>query len=205
MTATVSVCQCCGTMNTLWFRNQLKDKHLSQRGLAKLLDVDAAAVSLMLRGRRRMTMGEAHRISNILALPVTEIMREAGIEVTDDVRRVPVAAFCDSHSAVQSLARGTHDTVIGPPDVPMDSHAVQVRAPGSPQDGWILYVSSAQYAPAERIDTLCVCALSDGSQVMAYVRRGYRRGAFNLIMLTDGRMAQDCAVTWVSPVLWIRP
>lgn len=192
-------------MNTLWFRNQLKDRHLSQRGLAKLLDVDSAAVSLMLRGRRRMTMGEAHRISNILALPVTEIMREAGIKVSDDVKRVPVAAFCDSHSIVQSLAQGTHDTVIGPPDVPADSYAVQVRASGSPQDGWLMYVSSAQQTPAERIDTLCVCALADGSQVLAYVRRGYRRSAYNLIMLTDGRMVQDCAVTWASPVLWIRP
>lgn len=97
LTAALSVCQCSGNMNTLWFRNQLKDKHLSQRGLARLLDIDSAAVSLMLRGRRRMTMSEAHRISNILALPVTEIM------------------------------------------------------------------------------------------------------------LTDGRMAQDCAVTWASPVLWIKP
>ena len=201
----VTICQCCGPMNTLWFRNQLKDKHLSQRGLAKLLDVDSAAVSLMLRGRRRMTMSEAHRISNILALPVTEIMREAGIEVTDDVRRVPVAAFCDAHSTVQSLAKNTHDTVIGPPDVPADAYAVQVRASGSPQDGWLLYVSNAQHPPSERIDTLCVCALSDGGMVLAYVRRGYRRGAFNLIMLTDGRMQQDCSVTWASPVLWIKP
>jgi len=36
---------------------------LSQRKLAKLLDLDPAAVSLMLRGRRKMTAEEAAAIT----------------------------------------------------------------------------------------------------------------------------------------------
>lgn len=46
-------------MNTKWFRDRLRGIELSQRGLAKLLDVDAAAVSYMLRGQRKMTLQEA--------------------------------------------------------------------------------------------------------------------------------------------------
>lgn len=36
-------------MNTEWFRQLLSTRKLSQRGLAKLLELDPAAVSLMLR------------------------------------------------------------------------------------------------------------------------------------------------------------
>lgn len=50
--ATLSVVQSM-PMNTKWFRDRLKGIELSQRGLAKLLDVDAAAVSYMLRGQRK--------------------------------------------------------------------------------------------------------------------------------------------------------
>ena len=43
-------------MNTKWFWERLRGIELSQRGLTKLLDVDAAAVSYMLRGQRKMTL-----------------------------------------------------------------------------------------------------------------------------------------------------
>lgn len=59
--ASLSVVQCM-LMNTRWFRDRLKGIKLSQRGLAKLLDGDAAAVSYMLRGKRKMSLQEANRI-----------------------------------------------------------------------------------------------------------------------------------------------
>jgi hypothetical protein len=46
--ATWSVVQS-ARMNTKWFRDRLRGIELSQRGLAKLLDIDAAAVSYMLQ------------------------------------------------------------------------------------------------------------------------------------------------------------
>ena len=83
-------------MDTLWFKEKLKDKKLSQRGLAKLLEIDPAAVSLMFRGQRKMTPHEAHQISVILGVPILEVMRHAGIDVTEDVRKAPIAAHMDS-------------------------------------------------------------------------------------------------------------
>ena len=45
-------------MDKEWFKAILKTKHLSQRGLAKQLGLDPAAVSLMFQGERRMRMEE---------------------------------------------------------------------------------------------------------------------------------------------------
>lgn len=193
-------------MNTKWFRDRLRGIELSQRGLAKLLDIDAAAVSYMLRGQRKMTLQEANRIAQILGVPASEVMRQAGIKVDDNIKRVPVSGVCDATGNITMLAPKTHERIIAPADVPADSYAVQVRSPGHTKDGWLFFVSAEQREPREQIDSMCLCALADGTQVLAYVRRGYRKDAFNLTLSTDaGKLLQDQSVTWASPVLWIKP
>jgi transcriptional regulator with XRE-family HTH domain len=192
-------------MNTKWFRDQLADRQLSQRGLAKLLDLDPAAVSLMLRGQRRMTSQEAKRVSDILGVPVTEVLRRAGIAVTDDVQRVPVTGYADEQGVVTLFPQKTHDSTTGPADCPSGTHGIQVRAPGMPQDGWLLFVSPAEHQPGEHLDQLCTAALESGQQVISVIRRGYRSGTHNLLNYPSMAIRPDCKVVWVAPVLWIKP
>lgn len=193
-------------MNTKWFRAQLADKKMSQRGLAKLLKLDAAAVSLMLRGMRRMTPEEAHDIANILGLPITEVLRQAGIKVLDDVRRVPISAAVDEDGVVSLFPARTHDEVVGPADCPAGTYGVQCRAPSLPQDGWLMYVSPAQGPADAHMDKLCVVATTKGEQLMAVVRRGYRNGTYNLLVWPNhGAVRTDQDLAWSSPVLWMKP
>jgi transcriptional regulator with XRE-family HTH domain len=65
-------------VDTRWFHNKLQDKQMSQRGLAKLLDLDPAAVSLMLKGRRKMSAAEAAEIANLLGVSVDEVLTRSG-------------------------------------------------------------------------------------------------------------------------------
>lgn len=192
-------------MDTLWFRDKLKDKKLSQRGLAKLIELDPAAVSLMLRGQRKMTPHEAHQISVILGVPILEVMRRAGIDVTEDVRKAPVAAHVDSQGLVVIMPNGTHDMSTSPGDCPVGTYAVQVRSHSSVKDGWLLFVTPTQGEPSEHIDQLCICATKAGQQLMGVVRRGYRRDTQNLILWPSNETTFDADLAWVSPVLWIKP
>jgi hypothetical protein len=192
-------------MNTQWFRDRLADKKLSQRRLAKMLEIDPAAVSLMFRGMRRITPHEAHQISVILGVPLNEVMRNAGIEVTEDVRRCPVAAHVDENGVVTTMPPRTHDDVIGPGDCPVGTFAIQVRSHSSTKDGWLLFLTPAQVAPAENIDQLCLVATGDGRQILAVVRRGYRRDTHNLIIWPSNEMISDASIVWTSTVLWIKP
>jgi hypothetical protein len=192
-------------MNTQWFRDRLADKKLSQRRLAKMLELDPAAVSLMFRGMRRITPHEAHQISVILGVPLNEVMRNAGIEVTEDVRRCPVAAHVDENGVVTTMPPRTHDDVIGPGDCPVGTFAIQVRSHSSTKDGWLLFLTPAQVAPAENIDQLCLVATGDGRQILAVVRRGYRRDTHNLIIWPSNEMISDASIVWTSTVLWIKP
>lgn len=68
-------------VDTRWFQTRLADRKLSQRSLAKVLGLDPAAVSLMLRGKRKMTAEEAVEVSRVLGVDVEEVLRHAGISL----------------------------------------------------------------------------------------------------------------------------
>lgn len=65
-------------IDTAWFRNRLQDIRMSQRQLARHMDLDPAAISLMLRGRRAMSAREAAEIATLLGVPVQDVVRHAG-------------------------------------------------------------------------------------------------------------------------------
>lgn len=193
-------------MNTEWFRQLLATRKLSQRGLAKLMELDPAAVSLMLRGQRKMTNEEAHQVSLILGVPITEVLRQAGIEVSEDVRRVKVTGYIGKDSCVTLFPKRTHDKVIGPADCPEGTYALQVRNPGSPKDGWMFFVSPSEDDPRANLGRVCCVALENGEHIIAVVQRGYRTGTFNLINGSNGDAVRtDAGVVWSSPILWIKP
>lgn len=193
-------------MNTEWFRQVLASKKLSQRKLAQLLELDPAAVSLMLRGQRRMTNEEAHQVGIILGVKTTEVLRQAGIAVSDDVRHVKVTGHIDEDAVVTLFPKRTHDKVVGPADCPEGTYALQMRTPANQKDGWMYFVSPAEDDPRAHLNTMCVVALENGELLVAFVQRGYRTGTFNLIRCcTNESLRTDANVVWTSRVLWIKP
>lgn len=192
-------------MNRQWFLDRLQDKKLNQAKLAKMLDIDPAAASLLMRGKRRMTPHEAHQISQILGTPLNEVLRHAGIEVTEDIRRCPIAAFVNEAGSVTTMPPRTHDTADGPADCPLGTYAVQVRSHASVKDGWLLFITPAQMPAGNNTDLLCLVATAEGKQVLAVVRRGYRRDTHNLVLWPSMEVQSDAQIAWTSTVLWIKP
>lgn len=193
-------------INKAWFQDQLARIKISQRTLAKRIGLDPAAVSYMFAGQRKMTMPEAKAIADVLMVPVTEVMRQAGIEVLDDVRKVPIAGYIGQGSVVTLLPSGTHDTVMAPADVPAGSFALQVRMVQTTFDGWLYFVAGIQEQPDAILDRLCVVALDDGRMLQGIVRRGYKRELYNLVLSPDGgAVLENQAISWAARVLWIQP
>lgn len=190
-----------------WFKQRMQALKMSQRQLAARLNLDHAAVSLMLRGKRTMSMDEAKRLADLLLVPTTEIMRRAGIDVMDDVRKVPIAGYIGPGGVVTLLPNGTHDLVFAPPDVPNGSFALQVRSINDPRDGWLNFVSGTQGEPTNYLDKVCLVALKDGAMMHAVIKRGYKRELFNLLQFIDGnlRVLENKEIAWAARVLWIQP
>jgi len=68
-------------INGDWFRAKLTEKNRSQRALAKHLGLDPSAVTLMLRGERRLQMDEAEQIAVFLGESLMDVLRAAGMPV----------------------------------------------------------------------------------------------------------------------------
>jgi transcriptional regulator with XRE-family HTH domain len=199
-------CDVVMAIDTDWFTDRLAQRKLSQRQLAKLMGVDAAAVSLMLRGKRKMTLDEAAQIAVLLQSTTTDVLEAAGVPVTGAERRVKVIGFMHGDSSVGLEAEGTHDMVDAPPGLPGDAVAIQCRTDRTDQelvDGWLYFLSEAQVNPERAVGTFSLVAIKNNGLQMAHIKRGYRRGTYN-IADTTGRIMQNVELAWASPVFWIK-
>jgi transcriptional regulator with XRE-family HTH domain len=194
-------CDAMMPIDTDWFTNRLAERGLSQRGLAKLMGLDPAAVSLMLRGKRRMTVEEASQLAVLLQSTSTEVLEAAGVPVTGG-DRVRVAAILQVSGHVELVAEGLHDTVEAPPGIPVDAMAIQSRT-GGLDDGWLYFTSAGHAKPESVLGQLALVAIRDNGLLLAHVRRGYRKGAYNLVDVA-GRALQSVELAWASPVFWVR-
>ena len=194
------------TFNKEWFVGRLQALKISQRKLAKMIDIDPSAVTLMLTGRRNMKTEEVHKIAKIFNVSVAEVMRHAGLDVTDGVHKVKIKGFIGERSRVTFFEDEPLDWAAAPADVPKDSFCLQVRQPNSSNDGWLIFVSGEKTTAQNLIDRPALVELEDGTQMTCLIRRGYKAGTSNLYSLHGtAELHENQQVVWASPVLWIRP
>ncbi|MEY5100860.1 MAG: Serratia phage Parlo [Pseudomonadota bacterium] len=191
-------------VNTNWFKQQLAARNMSMRELARRMKLEASSVSLTLRGLRRMTPEEAQQISALLSVPVTEVLRQAGVPITEDVHSVKLAGTIDCDGFVHDIAKPSKITV--PSDVPADGFALQVRCPQGLNDAWLVLCAGQSLQAESAVERLCVVHLGDGSRVLGILKRGYEPGTFNVVRtVPHGPVLENQDVVGANAVLWLRP
>lgn len=193
------------TINTKWFRDRLAERDMSLRRLAKLLELDPSAVSLMLRGMRTMTADEANRISGLLTIPVTEVLAQAGIPIEEDARSMPIKATIDARGALHPVAAKNPRRVVAPRDVPAAGLAMQVRAPELLHDGWVLFAGAFDPRVMSMIDRVCVVEIAGAGRVVGTIKRGYDDGRVSVVPFVGNANIENVEPKSAAPVLWIRP
>lgn len=183
-----------------WFNQRLADRQLSQRGLAKLMGLDPAAVNRMFQGKRRMTLEEAAQIAVLLNSTTTDVLTAAGVPLPSD-NRVKLVGYVGQGGRVTMEAEGLHDVVVAPPGLGPTAIALQARH-GGIEDGWLYFLADTHAAPDRAVGALALVAVKDNGLVLANVRRGYRAGTYNLA--GSGHDATNVGLAWASPVLWIK-
>ena len=194
-------------INSQWFTDRLAERQLSQRGLAKLMGLDASAVSLMMRGKRKMTLEEAAQMAVLLNVNTNEVLAQAGVPVQTDERKVKVIAHMIEGGSVIMEAKGLHEFTSGPADLPPDAVAIQCRTANSAadyMDGWMFFTSDRHDNPASSLDMMTFCAVKGNGMLIASIKRGYRRGTFNLHQMCGLPPKENVELAWATPILWIR-
>lgn len=78
-------------MNTQWFSDRIAEsRYGSLRKLAKAIDMSAAALSLTLRGKRKLQLKEAERLAHALSVPLPDVLKHAGLDVSTPSRPNPL-------------------------------------------------------------------------------------------------------------------
>lgn len=181
-------------INTQWFRDKLAERKMSQRGLARAMGLDAAAVSLMLRGKREMKLREAAEVARLMGVPAEDILQHAGIKMGSSGTRLEICGVMDGTAEVKW--GNDLGTVAAPVGIEANG-AIQCRTQGTQldyMDRWLLYFIGPRkdgVAP-EALERLAVVKIQDGCTGIGQVRRGYQPGRWDVsgpaIMLRDVRL-----------------
>lgn len=188
-----------------WFVSRLTDRRLSQRGLAKLMGVDPAAVSLMFRGKRKITVEEAAQLAVLLDVSVTEVLERLGMPVHGEPK-VPLIGHTNNQYEVILAGEGAHDMVDAPPGAPQNCVAIQGRTAGTDReqiDGYLFFVSADKGNPINCVGDMAWVAVKGNGQKLCWVKKGYRRGVYNLLGV-KGEIVQNAELAWGSSVLWVK-
>ena len=191
-------------IDTQWFNDRILAQHTSQRKLAKLMGIDSSALSLALRGKRKLSIDEASQLAVLLNSSLQEVLTAAGAPPAAD--RVRIIGYINGDCGVQLEADGIHETVALPPNLPQDTVALQAhtaRTSQHPIDGWLYFISESKCRPEQTIGTVALCAVKNNGLLIGHVERGYRAGTYNL-MLNTGETKKNLELAWSCPILWIK-
>lgn len=190
-------------IDKVWFEDRIRARKTSQRQLAKLMGMDASAMSLMLNGKRRMSAKEAADVAGLLGVPVDEVLRHAGAPVAVDKRRsVPVAGYVGPSGEVTFGRALGPRTAVAPADCADGCRALRVQN-GCALDGWLLFYHPMDGVSLEAVGRLCVVRTAEGEDLLRVVSRGYEPGFFVLGRLLGGDR-EHVRLQSAAPVLWVR-
>lgn len=189
-------------MLTKWFRDQLSYLDMTQKDLARHLEIDPSSVSLMFQGKRKMSMKEANQMAKLFGVDLWVVLEAAGLNVTE----APQAVTATLRGIVKdelkvSWLTGPDATGVAVEGVQgLGWECLRFETAQTPWDG--LDGALALYRPGEeQIDPGAIGRLSvvrvkgDGVGRVRVVRRGYDRGRsitnrFNLFSVNGEAMEQ---------------
>lgn len=206
-----------GVIDNKWFKSKLADKKASMRELAKHLDLDIAAVSRALSGKRKMTMQEANRIAQFLGTHVSEVLKHAGTQLDDDPNapnRIMLAATINENGQVEKILEPVQlpQTILDRANAAITIHgpgriiAAQVRALAGPLallDDAVLLFGHTDVVETDAIGVLSICRNRKGEQILAKIERARKTGEATLIC-TDGKV-EEFTLHTATPILAIIP
>lgn len=186
-----------------FFRDAIADAGLSVRSVASRLGMMShSQLSLTLSGKRRMQIEEAIGLSQILSVPLLDVIANAGFP--EVVRRgVPVIAVLRGNGIVEAVQDNT-ERASAPGGLPMDACAVQARTPDTPLswiDRWVFFCGSQVTPDDTIIGRFCLVFDTNDALHIGIVRRGYEQGYYGI---SGPSTAERIRIKWVRPVLMTR-
>lgn len=188
-------------VDTRWLQSELDRHGFTQRAAAERLDIDAAAFSLRVNGKRKWQLEEVAELSRMLNAPFLDVVARLGVDPPNVGGTMRISGLVDASGAV-SWPQGASSVVPRPPDAGHDCLALRVQANG-PLDGLVLY-ASASIPAAECVGRFCLVELN-GESLLRIVKRGTSRAKFDLLARENASTRlRDVEIEEARPIVWAR-
>lgn len=196
-----------GKPNYKWFKNALSDRRLSQRELAKRLNMDPGGLNRRLNGKSRLQLADASEIAKILEVPVADVLRNAGVDLRDlamEGGKVAITGWVDAELTIHAGKPKGAGAVEAPP-IPLEDlkalRFVTAASTADAFDGCVAFYREGAGVPAEAIGRPCVITTNTGRRMLRVLRPGYSKGRYNLARLFDTSVDTDVVVDSAAPIL----
>lgn len=190
-------------LNKRFFMDLMKDRGLSLRETAKRIDVWPGALSRTLDEKRTMRMEEAVALARVLAVPLADVLVNAGIEQAVTAgRRCSIIGHVQADSVVVPVPADVIERISIPDGLDEDVSALQFHTSDTPAafaDGWVVFLAPAT-EPADCLGMFSLVEIEGDGWMLGTVRRGYSIGTYNLFSLT-GEVKKNVRASWARRAL----
>lgn len=188
-------------IDSRWFKDKLRDRELPQRKLAKMLGLGTSAVSLMLSGKRRITIEEAADLSRLLGLPMDEVLEHAGVQPGEPAKSVPLVGEVDAEGELHPVKAGKRVPL--KLTLPQNTVAVTCKDQNAPGYGWFWFFEPRTGVDADCVGRLCITELKTGQRYLRFLKPAKERGNYDLQGWFSVTV-NNVKVKTASPILWIK-
>lgn len=194
-------------------RRLRKAQGMTQVRLSELVETGQSSISRWEKDEDEPNRAYRERLAQIFHVSEAELHYGAQKVVAAIAAPVPVVGYVgagdqifpfDDHAMGSGLEEVDLAPASGPPMV-----AVRVRGDSmlpTLRNNWLVfYTRSHDGVPEDCINRLCVVKVSaEGPTLVKEVRRGYRRGRFNLVS-SNASPIEDVVLDWAARVMLIQP
>jgi transcriptional regulator with XRE-family HTH domain len=201
-----------GKTNTRWFQSELQRNNITQRRVARALNLDPSSITLMFHGKRKLQIKEAVQLANLFGVPLDDVLSNAGLktETKESTELLPIEGWIDGEMRIHWGQPKGQKTAPIPSFGGKNIKVLRYQTIGSnieSLDGGLVYYSESKGLHSDSIGRLCVVKRAEdrrGSSLLAVVKRGYSAGAFNLVDLAGRAVMEDAVLESASPVIWLK-
>lgn len=195
-----------GRVNEQYFKRLLREHKISQRKLAKLMDLDQASLTRSFKGKRTFQAREVTDLARIFNVPLEDVLRNVDI-VVPLMRTGGTVAVTGQVilGRVQFEKTGGPKTVVAPPNENVAGlQAIRYQDEGA-LEGAYLYFRSVEGVAPSAIGRLCICRTRDAAVILATPRSSTnQRDAYTLRDISGRIIEDDIWLESASPVVWIK-
>lgn len=207
--------------NLKWLKTQLFMNGVTQREVAKALDLHPTAINHVLTGHRKLKESEMRVVSRLLGMEFQEFLdglnRSAdapleGFGLSNPGETLEITGWIDGylnvHNGLPQAGKAFAEPFTGAVKAASVLRAQTAGSQFDGIDGALVYFYPSDRVEADVVGRMAIVSYRglDGvlKSALRVVKRGYSQGKYNLVLLNGVMAESDCQLIAAAPVLWMK-